>query len=124
MGKILDVLVKLAALGTSGICIFGIFWVGYIISKESDPQKYEILKFYMILCFAIAIISAATNIYAMRNDKKQVAGQVKEVNATLKMVVETKGEFLREHPSEELGRYVDQLKKTIARFEEYFPVQG
>jgi len=124
MGKILDVLVKLAALGTSGICIFGIFWVGYIISKESDPQKYEILKLYMILCFAIAIISAATNIYAMRNDKNQVARQLKEVNATLQMIVESKGEFLRKHPSEGLEQHVVQLKKTIARFEDYFPVQG
>jgi hypothetical protein len=54
-------LIKLASLGTSGICIFVVFWVGYLIQKtnfEKEPYKRDTLRSYMWMCFAIAVVTA------------------------------------------------------------------
>jgi formate hydrogenlyase subunit 3/multisubunit Na+/H+ antiporter MnhD subunit len=62
---VLDSLVKLASLGASGICIFAIFWIGWLISRlpeKSDPQRHKTLRLFMGTCVLIAIIAAATGI--------------------------------------------------------------
>src|SRR5437016_5340356 len=62
---LLDTLVKLASLGTSGICIFAIFWIGWLIRKPPPtpgPEIHKTLRIYMIICVVIAFISAGSGI--------------------------------------------------------------
>lgn len=62
---LLDTLVKLASLGTSGICIFAIFWIGWLIlnpPSTPDKERHKTLRFFMIICAVIAVISAVTGI--------------------------------------------------------------
>jgi hypothetical protein len=103
---LLDTLVKLASLGTSGICIFGIFWIGYLIlnpPKKSDPQRPGVLKFFMASCIAIALIAAAGNVFSAWYEKKQLA-------QAISIVLRSKEAYQLEHPSPELERYINQLK--------------
>jgi hypothetical protein len=60
--RLLETLVKLASLGTSGICIFAIFWIGWLVKKPTSLSHYRTLRFYMIACIIIAVISAASGI--------------------------------------------------------------
>jgi formate hydrogenlyase subunit 3/multisubunit Na+/H+ antiporter MnhD subunit len=57
----LDGLVKLASLGASGVCIFAIFWIGWLIPR-TDADRAKTLRYYMGTCIVIAIISAASGI--------------------------------------------------------------
>ncbi len=62
---LLDTLVKLASIGASGICIFAIFWIGWLILQlpaGADPERHKTLRFFMVISVAIAVISAATGI--------------------------------------------------------------
>ena len=111
---LLDTLVKLAALGTSGICIFGIFWIGYLIlnpPKEPDAQRHRTLRFFMMTCIAIAIISAAASIFGVWHDKKQIA-------SSLAIVLKSKEGYQLEHPSPELARYINELKAFVTQMGE------
>lgn len=61
----LDTLVKLASLGASGICIFAIFWIGWLLRKpqeHADVQHHKSLRYYMGTSVIIAIISASSGI--------------------------------------------------------------
>jgi len=63
--EFLDVLVKLASLGTSGICIFAIFWIGWLIwhpPANPDPERHRTLRFFMAVCVIIALISLVTGL--------------------------------------------------------------
>jgi len=55
---LLDTLVKLAAIGTSGICIFAIFWSGWLIYKTTDAAKLDTIRYFINKVIIIAIISA------------------------------------------------------------------
>jgi hypothetical protein len=50
----LDTLVKLASLGTSGICIFAIFWCGWLLKQPKVNQKNMLV--FMGFCVVIALI--------------------------------------------------------------------
>jgi hypothetical protein len=55
----LEVLVKLAGLGTAGICILGLFVAGYITAKLPDdvsPTKLKAVKMFKNLCITTALI--------------------------------------------------------------------
>ena len=59
---LLDTLVKLAALGTSGVCIFAIFWIGWLIlhlPEGATPERHKTLRMFMIITVIIAVISGA-----------------------------------------------------------------
>jgi hypothetical protein len=45
---LLDTLVKLASLGTSGICIFVIFWIGWLLSKPAAPRSAQRERTYTV----------------------------------------------------------------------------
>ncbi len=90
----LDGLVKLASLGASGICIFSIFWIGWLISRlpeKSDPQRHKTLRLFMGTCIIIAIIAAATGIAnamfnadaiaAVEADKTRLAADLSKADA-------------------------------------------
>lgn len=55
----LDLIVKLASLGTAGICILGIFYTGIIIKSlpnDVTSGKLSAVRMYKNMCIVIAII--------------------------------------------------------------------
>ena len=71
---ILDTVIKLASIGASGICIFAIFWIGWVLRKPRDnatADDHKTLRFYMVTCVFIALVSAGSGIAnAMINANK------------------------------------------------------
>ena len=111
---LLDTLVKLAALGTSGICIFGIFWIGYLILKpprEPDPERHRTLRFFMATCIAIAIVSAAATIFGTWYEKKEIAN-------AMAIVLKSKEGYELQHPSAELKGYITMLQAFVRQMGE------
>ncbi len=60
----LDTLVKLASLGASGVCIFAIFWVGYLIkhTPSDNAERHRTLRNFMWMSVFIAVISGGSGI--------------------------------------------------------------
>ncbi len=55
----LELLVKLASLGTAGICIIGIFYTGIIVKSlpnNVSPSKLSAVRMYKNMCIVIAVI--------------------------------------------------------------------
>lgn len=84
---LLDTLVKLASLGASGICIFAIFWIGWLIQNQpptKDPERHRTLRLFMITTVVIASISAVSGIAnALIN-----SGKIAELKAENKSATE------------------------------------
>ncbi len=96
MPDFLETLVKLAAAGTSGICIFAIFAAGYILFKsnpDTPTAKYDALKSFMKMAVVVAVISAGTTIaagywdyktkIALKEENKGLAETAKEQEDTI-----------------------------------------
>ena len=65
METLLDTLVRLASLGASGVCIFAIFWIGWIIyrlPRDAGPERYRSLRMFMLTTLGIAVISGITGV--------------------------------------------------------------
>ena len=80
-GGILETLVKLASLGTSGICIFAIFGSGWLLWKSirtKDKEGQKTLRFYILACILITLVSAAAGFWAGQIDAKQYDSLKKE----------------------------------------------
>jgi hypothetical protein len=79
---LLETLVKLASAGTSGICIFALFWSGYTLMRlpNDAPQNRHIsLRYFMAMCLLVSLISAGTTFGAGYWDYKRVAALKDEV---------------------------------------------
>src|SRR3569623_70938 len=66
-GGVLQVLVKLAAIGTAGVGIFGVFWAGFLLlklSNDAPAKKHESIRFYMGMSVIMSIIVACTTLIA------------------------------------------------------------
>ena len=91
MGALLNTLVKLASLGASGICIFAIFWIGWLILRppeNHDPERHRTLRAFMATCVVIAIISAASGIANAINNAGKIS-QIEKKNSTLESEIST-----------------------------------
>lgn len=81
----LDDLVKLASLGTSGICIFGIFWTGFLLKGGKDSENglyHQTLHKYMNMVIAIAVItgvSGVANAYIKQSDINRLEAKSAEL---------------------------------------------
>ena len=78
-GQLMDTLVKLASLGTSGVCIFAIFWIGWLISRPEvsrSAERQRTLRSFMVFCIAILVVSAGGGVWS---DKRQVASLKKQL---------------------------------------------
>ncbi len=56
----LDTLVKLAAIGTSGLCLLFVFWCGNLVRSLPDSAsegKISLVKHYMTVCLIMAVIT-------------------------------------------------------------------
>ena len=59
----LELLVKLASVGTAGICILGIFYTGIIVKSlpnNVSPTKLTAVRMYKNMCIVIAIICSVS----------------------------------------------------------------
>jgi hypothetical protein len=83
----LELLVKLANLGTAGVCVLAIFYIGTIIPKipnNAPAWKPALMKKYMNMCIVVAIIcafSGGVNAYFNRNKIAAANGQVARLSA-------------------------------------------
>lgn len=136
----LDILVRLANLGTSGICIFGIFWTGRLIkvSSNSENEFYHLsLHKYMNMVIFVAIISLVSgvansyikqieiskleqqNIVLLQEKQslkeEQVAFLTKAQSAkkTLELILQSKEAYQLRNPSDELKAHLDQLETYL-----------
>ena len=92
----LDTLVKLAAAGTSGVCILGIAATGWLIHKadEKTPkEKYRMMRYYLLSTLGIALISAASgalnakwNAEAIKERDQVVAAQADSLTVVAQSV--------------------------------------
>jgi hypothetical protein len=106
-----NLLVKLASLGTSGICIFGIFCSGYLLLKNPaklTKEHHHTLRYFMAACVAIAIISGASALAASWQDKTQLANSIAAV-------IQSKEAYILRNPSPELATHVKQLRFFVAK---------
>ncbi len=93
---LLDTLVRLASLGASGVCIFSIFWAGWLTMRlpaQADPERHKTLRFFMVICVLIASVSAGSGFLNVKfkaetieDQGKQIAKQSDEIVAKQAMV--------------------------------------
>ncbi|MCE9567235.1 MAG: hypothetical protein K8U57_34975 [Planctomycetes bacterium] len=65
--ELLDTAVKLAALGTSGVCVAALVWTGLFMARmpaEQERNKHASLRNYMLMCFGIAIVSGVSGAFS------------------------------------------------------------
>lgn len=85
--ELLDTLIRLASLGTSGICIFAIFWIGWLLSKPPAPHsalREKSLRIFMSMCLGVALISLATAIVGQVWDNSSLREQLTSAEEKLK----------------------------------------
>lgn len=71
----LQTLVRLASAGTSGICILAVFWCGFLLFRlpnDASRDRHRSLRYFMLMCLGIAVLSAATTFGAGYWDFKKV----------------------------------------------------
>ncbi len=91
LDTLLDTLVRLASLGASGVCIFAIFWIGWLIMRlpiDASVEKHKTLRYYMGACILIAIISGGTGaanaifnaekVEVLKKEKSEVTAKLEE----------------------------------------------
>ena len=136
--SLLETLVKLASLGASGICIFAIFWIGWLISRTpsgADPERHRTMRQFMAMCVAIAIIAGVTGYMTAQfrsETAEELFGKLDAANKTVQKhrelqsaahaAVEMLEDTLRTKEiaaaadgSDEIRRQVKQLKESINR---------
>jgi len=103
--ELLETLVKLAAAGTSGVCVLCVAATGLTMWKlpnDASPRRIQALKHYMNTCLGIALISAGTTglagywdyqtKQALRQDKRQLEGinaeQAQEIAAAERKAID------------------------------------
>ncbi|MBN1899838.1 hypothetical protein JW926_00765 [Candidatus Sumerlaeota bacterium] len=115
--QVLDSLVKIASAGTSGVCVFAIFYSGnYLIKSGSkiSTQQVKAFKFYMLMCIGIAVISAGSGIANAYYKYKEIE-TLKSKNATLYQKVEASQNQITTLKDEKEG-----LNKSLSKAREDF----
>jgi hypothetical protein len=90
----LDTLVKLAAIGTSGLCVLFVFWCGSLVKNLPDNTsqgKISVVKHYMTVCLIMAVItglSGGANAFFNRNAVVSAENKVAESRKELATVRE------------------------------------
>lgn len=131
---LLDTLVKLASLGASGICIFAIFWVGWLfqnLPEKADSQRHKTLRTFMGMNIGIAVISAVTgianawfNANAIAEVKKEKVEAVATVQTEMTEAVakvETEKEKVvaaRDSLARDFGLFKEENQQLVARYKE------
>ena len=101
---LLDTLVKLASLGASGVCIFAIFWIGWLILRlpaEATPERHQTLRMFMIFVVIIALISGVTGLVNAKFTADEIS-DLKIRNKTL---------------NSQFEQYKTETSKTISEYD-------
>lgn len=133
----LDDLVKLASLGASGICIFGIFWTGWLLKESSNANNnlyHRSLHKYMNMVIAIAVISGVSGVansffkqseinsleekkMALENEKNKLSTEkqilltkAEEAKKSLGLILQSKEAYQLRNPNAELETHLKQLE--------------
>ena len=83
----LEQLVKLASLGTAGVCVLAIFIIGISIFKlpnDTSKEKVKLIKTYMNMCIIIAVIctiSGGANAYFNQNKIAEAKDESSQIQA-------------------------------------------
>ena len=83
--EIPEQLVKLASIGTAGVCVLAIFFIGisiYKLSNDVPESKVTLLKTFMYTCVFIALIcgtSGVANAYFNQNKVKVAENKLHEL---------------------------------------------
>jgi hypothetical protein len=91
----LEALVKLAGVGTAGICILGLFVAGIITStlpNDVSQAKLAAVKMFKNLCITVAIICLASSALASYFNLKKVDVAKQEATKAKNEVIEFKNE--------------------------------
>lgn len=110
----LDTLVKLANLGTSGICVLAIAWAGFqfrSIPNDAPRIRYEALRSFFRLCILIAVISAVTGILSAYFNHQQVIMERSRANAAV-VAMHQAGERNREELAKQKKRIYEQVYQS------------
>jgi hypothetical protein len=98
---LLDTLVKLASLGTSGVCILAIFWIGWLIYQtpsSAEAEKHKSLRYFMVSCIIIAVVSAMTGLISANFNAERITtleGELEQQRSEAKKQAETIEEYRR-----------------------------
>lgn len=85
----LDTLVRLAAIGAAGVCIFVVFLIGWILHsprKDATPDWHRSLRFYMLTCVACATVSGmsgAANAWFKAQTIAKQSTEIEQLSADL-----------------------------------------
>ena len=82
----LDSLVRIASMGTAGVCVLIVFIAGFLIWKLSDTaskEKIHLIKFYLKTCLVIAVISFASGLANFIMKQDHVDSALKETKAVI-----------------------------------------
>lgn len=58
-------LINLVTLGVSGVCIFAIFWAGWLLLRlpaDATVEKQKSIRLHLVVYTAIAVVSSATGL--------------------------------------------------------------
>jgi len=130
--ELLDVLVKLANLGTSGICVLAIFWCGFQLQQlpnDAPAIRYETLKSFFLLCGVIALISGVTGVFGVYFNRQQIVAErgradaaIAEAEAERRESATAKIEIQSlKQDALVLQEQLEQYKETWAQIEEKHP---
>ena len=110
-----DTLIKLASLGTSGVCIFVIFWIGWLLRKpqeNADPEHHKSLRFFMGTSIIIAIISGVTGIANARINagiNAELRGENEQITQQNMAIKKSIGDLL---DSQEFAEFAKQSRNA------------
>lgn len=68
--EVSDTLVKLASLGASGVAIFAIFWIGWLLKSDTvnNVDKQGTIRCYIGFCCAIIVVLTVPTLLTNGND--------------------------------------------------------
>jgi hypothetical protein len=92
----LDALVKLASLGVSGVSIFVIFWIGWLLlhpPANPDPDRHKTLRFFMVVCVIVAVILAATGLADVKFNTEAMSNLESKNNEQADQIKKITGDF-------------------------------
>jgi hypothetical protein len=116
---LLDTLVKLASLGASGVCIFAIFWIGWLILRlpaKVNLEKHKTLRMFMIVVVLIALISGVSGLVNAKFNADEIAA-LRQENQAIRANFETyknqEEEVIREHREREIK--TEEAAKSLGK---------
>ena len=111
-GELLDTLVRLASLGASGISIFAIFWIGWLIlrlPKDATRERHKTLRFFMVITVLIALIAGGTGFVNAKFNRDKID----ELTTTMGLLQSEYDQYKEDAVAKIDGYKEEQIKTKI-----------